>query len=78
MVRSMKLTLSLGALSSQHTFTTTIVKHHKDDCDLIVHYSKSRMKTLLELLPNQQQTIKDEEESQYVQSLDPAMTNMIC
>ena len=31
MVRSMKLTLSLGALSSQHTFTTTIVKHHKDD-----------------------------------------------
>ena len=35
------------------------------------------MKNLLELLPNQQQTIKDEEESQYVQSLDPAMTNII-
>ena len=33
------------------------------------------MKNVLEPLPNQQQTSKDEEESQNVECLDPAMIN---
>ena len=57
--------------------TRLLYRNHSSSCDLIIHYSKSRMKNFLEPLPNQQQTIKDEEESQDVESLDPAMIDMM-
>ena len=51
-------------------------QNHSSSCDLIIHCSKSCM-NLLEPLPNQQHTIKDKEESQDLECLNPAMTDMI-
>ena len=51
-------------------------QNHSSSCDLIIHCSKS-CTNLLEPLPNQQHTIKDKEESQDLECLNPAMSDMI-
>ena len=69
---------AFGCLANHGTRIAHLLpyQNHSSSCDLIIHCSKS-CTNLLEPLPNQQHTIKDKEESQDLECLNPAMIDMI-